>query len=658
MNRTALSILLLALCTPALPALASEFIYQGQLDDRGAPANGRYDLRITAFDDEKTAAPQAAPVTFRDVEVKDGRFELRFDAALANTRETWLEVAVRDAGGARFSTIPGRSKAIAAPLIGACWSSAGDTGSNPTTNFLGTTDAQPLVLRTANVQSLRIEPSAELFGGSPITANVIAGSRANVVSAGVRGATIAGGGTPSGAPDPDYGPGSPNLVTDSYGSILGGFGNQAGDGAGGTTNRGFATVGGGLGNLATGGWSTIAGGEANSAGWYGGVGGGSFNVASGYYSSVGGGSGNVASGDQSSVLGGDRNSAGGLASTVSGGGQNVANGNYGSVSGGRYNAASAGASTVPGGSRNCAGAELSLAAGHRAKARPATDPNDGGPCDGLTSYPSGYGDRGSFIWADFQDADFETSGPNQFLVRAGGGVGINTNNLPVAVDLALTSRSGNADLWMRPDGQANGINFAAWGDATQAALYIARFDGISYTDYALWQSDGRLRVFFDNPIKPTSGGWAAPSDARLKQDIEPLQHSLDRLLALRGVRYAYRTDAPNGYFTPGTHTGFVAQEVEAVFPEWLSNDADGYKLVAPQGFEALAVEALRELRDRGLDADAAQAERIAVLERENAKLHAALATLAAEQARALAELRAALRPAPPSESLANSHRGD
>ena len=58
-------------------------------------------------------------------------------------------------------------------------------------------------IRTADVRSLRIEPSAEIFGGSPITTNTIAGSSANEVLPGVRGATISGGGVPSGDSDPD-----------------------------------------------------------------------------------------------------------------------------------------------------------------------------------------------------------------------------------------------------------------------------------------------------------------------------------------------------------------------------------------------------------------------------------------------------------------------
>ncbi|MFN7550246.1 MAG: hypothetical protein ACK5SH_01490, partial [Pseudomonadota bacterium] len=177
------------------PAAAATFVYEGRLDDGGAPANGRYDLRLSPFADAKSGAALAAPIVFEDVPVVDGRFRIDFDLPLASAGAAWIEVGVRDGSAVgAFSTIPGRSEAAAVKAIGACWSSTGDSATNPAVNFLGTTDAQPLVLRVQNQQVVRYEPSAFLFGGQPATANVIAGAASNIIFAGVRGAVIAGGG--------------------------------------------------------------------------------------------------------------------------------------------------------------------------------------------------------------------------------------------------------------------------------------------------------------------------------------------------------------------------------------------------------------------------------------------------------------------------------
>ena len=90
-----------------------------------------------------------------------------------------------------------------ADAIGNDWRLGGNSGTDPATDFIGTIDATPFEIRTDSARSLRIEPSAETFGGSPITTNTIAGSSANEVLPGVRGATISGGGVPSGDSDPD-----------------------------------------------------------------------------------------------------------------------------------------------------------------------------------------------------------------------------------------------------------------------------------------------------------------------------------------------------------------------------------------------------------------------------------------------------------------------
>lgn len=95
--------------------------------------------------------------------------------------------------------------------------------------------------------------------------------------------------------------------------------------------------------------------------------------------------------------------------------------------------------------------------------------------------------------------------------------------------------------------------------------------------------------------KPGGGSWSALSDARLKRNVQDLDHPLDRLLALRGVTFEYKPGA-HPLAAPGRFTGFIAQDVRQVFPEWVHADDDGYLSVGITGFEALAVEALRDLR--------------------------------------------------------------
>ncbi len=95
--------------------------------------------------------------------------------------------------------------------------------------------------------------------------------------------------------------------------------------------------------------------------------------------------------------------------------------------------------------------------------------------------------------------------------------------------------------------------------------------------------------------KTNGGSWAVLSDARRKKDIEDLDGALDQLLALRGVTFEYKPGTP--LTTPGRHIGMIAQEVREVFPEWVDELETGDLAVTYRGFEALTVEALRELRE-------------------------------------------------------------
>ena len=96
--------------------------------------------------------------------------------------------------------------------------------------------------------------------------------------------------------------------------------------------------------------------------------------------------------------------------------------------------------------------------------------------------------------------------------------------------------------------------------------------------------------------KPGGGSWTnSASDVRLKKNIEPLKGALDRMLQLRGVNYEWKEPASMGNLV-GMQMGLIAQEVETVFPDWISTARDGYKQLTIRGFEALTIESFRELK--------------------------------------------------------------
>jgi hypothetical protein len=120
-------------------------------------------------------------------------------------------------------------------------------------------------------------------------------------------------------------------------------------------------------------------------------------------------------------------------------------------------------------------------------------------------------------------------------------------------------------------------------------------------------TDGNVGIGTDTPTelltvngsasKPGGGSWTDSSDISLKQNIQPLDDALEQLLRLRGVRFEWKDPRSMGNLT-GPQTGLIAQEVEKVFPGWVSTRGDGLKNLTVRGFEALAVEAFRALQNQ------------------------------------------------------------
>lgn len=87
------------------------------------------------------------------------------------------------------------------------------------------------------------------------------------------------------------------------------------------------------------------------------------------------------------------------------------------------------------------------------------------------------------------------------------------------------------------------------------------------------------------------------SDARLKTNILPFAPVLDRLVKLQPVHFDWRTsEYPEYHFGSGRNSGLLAQEVEKVFPEMVTADARGFKMVNYSELPYLTLAAIRELK--------------------------------------------------------------
>ncbi len=85
------------------------------------------------------------------------------------------------------------------------------------------------------------------------------------------------------------------------------------------------------------------------------------------------------------------------------------------------------------------------------------------------------------------------------------------------------------------------------------------------------------------------------SDLRFKKDIRTLAGALENVIKLRGVYYRWRKEEfPKNDFSNNPQIGFIAQEVQAIYPEFVGKDEEGYLSVDYSHLTPVLVEAIKE----------------------------------------------------------------
>jgi trimeric autotransporter adhesin len=267
---------------------------------------------------------------------------------------------------------------------------------------------------------------------------------------------------------------------------------------------------------------------------------------------------NSVTSDFGTVSGGNANTAG-FYGTVGGGGGNTSRGaEFATVGGGEDNTSGGSWATVPGGKDNFAGGDYSFAAGDQAQAL----------------------QNGVFVWADDSGAGpFSSTANNQFLIRAGGGVGINT----ASPQKALSVVGGmNIDQGGQNSGNVS-ANALTFGSGSGEGIASQR-TGSGFIDNLVLYTDflPRLTIFqngnigIDNPFGAhllTVGPgltpaycdgttWVNASDRNSKEDFTVInpREVLEKISALPVMEWRYKVEVD------GTkHIGPMAQDFHAAF---------------------------------------------------------------------------------------------
>ncbi len=577
----------------ATPLAAQPFVFRGQLDDGAAPAEGAYALRLTLYPGEHGTLPLAGPVELPEVRLNAGRFAAEVDfGPLPPQAQGWLAVALKAADDADYTELPGRA-VVALKGDATCpaaWTLGGNALTDAAVDFLGTTDAQPLELRVNGVRMARFEQVG--FPETTTTSsNVLIGGPGNLVATGISGAMLLGGAAPPDYVVPSLPPGFSNLsnlVSDHFGMVLGSVGSVAGNQTGTEVDGSFATVIGSQFGRASGHLSFVLGGVQNTAS-------GSTSLA--------GGAGSIANGTLAIALG-EHNWAEGERSLALAGRDGFALGAFSSVVGGEQNMAFGYGAAVVGGMDSCAGAPYSWAGGKSAKVRLpfGTGSNPvGEACDNVPNAQTASGDHGTFIWADSGNSDFVSTGPNQFAIRARGGLRLSEETSQY---FGATARQ-----MLNLYNQTYGIGVQSSTLYQRSNNQFAWFRDGSHSDSALQPGTGGSLLMTLGATSGTPVGVARAqqfvnvSDRDAKTAFAPVDpiDVLARVLALPLSEWSYRSA------TGERHLGPMAQDFRAAFGLGSDDrtiatvDADGVALAAIQGLNA-KLEAENQARAAEIDA--------------------------------------------------------
>jgi len=202
---------------------------------------------------------------------------------------------------------------------------------------------------------------------------------------------------------------------------------------------------------------------------------------------------------------------------------------------------------------------------------------------GAYSFAGGfYGEtvnEGSFVWGDHVGPAITDTAANQFVVRADGGVFFNGNSVHFGSDdlVVYPRQSGDADSDLTLVSRSG-----HWG-----RIYVTDSGGVL-------QVNAENGVHISNPVeiddslktasievqgaasKSTAGAWKANSDARIKQDIRPIDNAIDTLLKVHPVTFEY-TDAyraTHPAIPAQRYYNVLAQEFAGVFPDAVTGSGE------------------------------------------------------------------------------------
>lgn len=147
-------------------AQGTAFLYQGQLGNSGAPANGSYDFQFTVYNAVTNGAVVSGTVTNFDVAVSNGLFSATVDfgpGIFTGVTNLWLNIGVRTNNTTTFTFLSPRQPILATPYAIFANSASNLVGVLPASQLSGTL---PATAFTGYTNTVALTNGANLFSGT------------------------------------------------------------------------------------------------------------------------------------------------------------------------------------------------------------------------------------------------------------------------------------------------------------------------------------------------------------------------------------------------------------------------------------------------------------------------------------------------------------
>ena len=141
-----------------------------------------------------------------------------------------------------------------------------------------------------------------------------------------------------------------------------------------------------------------------------------------------------------------------------------------------------------------------------------------------------------------------------------------------------------------------GIYAHASGPGVNYGVYGQALGGIE--NWAGWfQGDVNVTGKISATTLQSSDGAVQTSDKRFKKNVKTIDNALAKTEQLNGYTYNWNKLAKKqkGITSEEEQVGVIAQELEAVFPQLVKTDKEGYKAVNYAALTAVLIEAIKEL---------------------------------------------------------------